>query len=368
MHYNRIKNVAAFLLVFLTLAFFLSACQSQSEIRGTPVVEARLPGSENQPKPAVTAPSQATATPIATNSTVSTVPTVTQKTTALLLATPSADSSYRMKWPTATPVSSQNEVAPRTIDIVLAGLAVHVYIPSYNLPAPTNFQALVALHGMHGNGTGFSQNVIAYAEKYKMVVLSPTFLYNENWHDPKVLAEEDPHLAAKINELVATGQTELGLNFSPHLLLYGFSRGAQLAHRYALLYPEKTLAVAAISGGSYTLPLTQTPEGTSLQFPFGVHNIEVYVQHKFEANQFKKVGFWVEVGGDDNKDNEVSRNFDPYLGKNRLERARNFYNVLKKQGLTCEFRVRPGIGHAVYREGLPEIFNFFEDEVRHSDS
>lgn len=361
MYHNRIQHFATILLTFSLLFVALAACGSEP----TPaIVEARLPGAgasqsvaSPTSKPTRQAPTAtATAATSATSAAISGFAAVTP-----VIATPTS-ASYRMRWPTVTPLSSPvpSTIGPRTFDLVLADIPVRVYMPSYTLPAPTSFQAMLVLHGMHSDGPTFSQSVASYADQFKVVILAPTFSYSENWQDPAVLAEEDPRLAAKLNEIVVAAQTQLELSFNPKLLLYGFSRGAQLVHRYALLYPEKALAVAAISGGSYTLPFMETPNGTSLQFPFGVSNIEKFVGHKFDVTTFKRVAFWVEVGGDDNKDNEVSRTFDPLIGKNRLERARNFYNAVKKQGSPCQFTVRPGLGHTIYREGLTEIFNFFE--------
>ncbi|MCL5958492.1 MAG: alpha/beta hydrolase [Chloroflexi bacterium] len=36
--------------------------------------------------------------------------------------------------------------------------------------------------------------------------------------------------------------------------LYGFSRGSQTAHRFALCYPDHVLVAALMSAGTYTLP------------------------------------------------------------------------------------------------------------------
>jgi pimeloyl-ACP methyl ester carboxylesterase len=154
-------------------------------------------------------------------------------------------------------------------------------------------------------------------------------------------------------------------------LVYGFSRGAQLAHRYALLYPEKTLAVTTIAAGSYTMPfanlsdmnlkVTQVESKNSnlLPFPFGMGDAAKISTRPFNRTAFKKVNFWLEVGDQDTKNSDVPRDFDPYQGANRLERAKAFYGALKQVGNNVSLHIYPNVGHGVSAEMRQQACNFF---------
>jgi predicted esterase len=65
------------------------------------------------------------------------------------------------------------------------------------------------------------------------------------------------------------------------------------------------------------------------------------------------------VGELDTKNSDVSRVFDPYLGANRVERARSFYTSLKQLGVTATFNIYPGAGHEVTSEMRKQACNFF---------
>lgn len=259
----------------------------------------------------------------------------------------------------------------KSLAMVLADIPTQIYIPA-NVSQTQTVQVLVALHGMNGNGTAMSQGLQEYAEKYKWIVVAPTINYDKNWQSVEVVAQEDPVLAFKLNEVLDDLPGILNLKLNHLALIFGFSRGAQLAHRYAMMYPERTLAVTTVSAGSYTLPLSELPNNApkpkeipamgnpnTFPFPYGVGDMAQYIGHPFNRADFKKVKFWVEVGELDNKNSDVSRVFDPYIGANRVERARNFYSSLKQVGVTATFTVYPGAGHEVTSEMRKQACNFF---------
>jgi pimeloyl-ACP methyl ester carboxylesterase len=271
---------------------------------------------------------------------------------------------------TPLPTTAAN-TGSRTLAMVLADTPTQVFIPS-NVSKDQNLQVLVVLHGMNGNGIAMSQGLLEYAEKYKWVVVAPTINYDKNWQNVEVVSHEDPALALKINEMLDDLPGILDLKLNHLALLLGFSRGAQLAHRYAMMYPERTLAVTTISAGSYTLPLSELPTNSpkpkelpttantsTFAFPYGVGDIANYTGHPFNRTDFKKIKFWVEVGELDNKNNDVSRVYDPYIGANRVERARSFYTALQQAGVTATFNIYPGAGHEVTSEMRKQACNFF---------
>ena len=146
---------------------------------------------------------------------------------------------------------------------------VFVYVPP-DVARVQPVRVLVALHGMGGDGPTFSRDLLADAAANHWVLVAPTFAYRDYKDPAQVLADDTanlPRLAALLDGLPA----RTGLVLRPRVLLYGFSRGAQTAQRFATVYPERVLGVVALSAADYTLPSAVAPEGGgALPFPYGV--------------------------------------------------------------------------------------------------
>jgi pimeloyl-ACP methyl ester carboxylesterase len=250
----------------------------------------------------------------------------------------------------------------------LAGLPVAVYLPLENMSTPTAsdrpaVQVLFVLHGMFMNGGAFAKNLLGFARQNHMLLIAPTFHYESNFKDPQIITSEDTTLTAKLNQIAAQIETQTGIPLKLHFLFYGFSRGAQLAHHYAMLFPEKTLGVVAMSGGAYTLPYREYPSdrksGQSLPFPFGVVGLSHYDGHSFDQTTFDRIHFLIEVGANDTNPNDVSRAWDPYIGNNRLIRAQHFYQALKQLGVNAQLTVFPGTFHQVTPAMTKAALSFF---------
>jgi pimeloyl-ACP methyl ester carboxylesterase len=133
------------------------------------------------------------------------------------------------------------------------------------------------------------------------------------------------------------------------VLLFGHSRGAQLALRFTEVHPDEVTAVAAVSAGTYTLPYSRdTRTGEALRFPFGVADLAATDGGQaFDANQFESVPVWIGVGGSDNNVRDVPGAWTPYLGDDRLERARTFTQALQAMGANVELTVFPYADHTL---------------------
>jgi predicted esterase len=237
---------------------------------------------------------------------------------------------------TRTLVRSVPPTAPK-LSVVRASEA----LPEYALYLPTNvttaapLRVLVALHGMGGNGPDFAQHLLPVAERYGWAVLAPTLAYRD-YRDPEQVrrdGEIHPRLKALLDQLPA----RTGLNVAPQVMLYGFSRGSQEAHRFSFMYPEATLAVAGMSAGSYTLPsktFRQNSQDQLLSYPYGTADVD-------------KMSYWIAVGEQDNRMEDVPRQWDPYVGKNRVERAQRFVSALQQFGARAKLTLFPSAAHEV---------------------
>ena len=121
---------------------------------------------------------------------------------------------------------------------------------------------LVAAHGGGGDGLTFWMcdrlQSIAEEQSLKAIVISPSFDKSD------APAEAHPLLGgiSFLNHVLQ--DVHQNYNLHPRILLTGYSRGGQFAHRYALYNPDSVEACAPFCPGSWT-----TPDGRIIISPLG---------------------------------------------------------------------------------------------------
>jgi poly(3-hydroxybutyrate) depolymerase len=262
--------------------------------------------------------------------------------------------------PVAIPLPAETRhtaplVAP-TSDLVFDEFFVHVP-PTIDGP----LQVLVALHGMEGNGPAFARPLRARTDRAGWLVVAPTYPYG-NWQDPtQVAREESAGFLPRLHDFLAELPARTGLELAPRAAIYGASRGGQLAERFAMVYPDQTYGVAALAGGTWTLPLNMTEiEGRRvlLPYPFGAADLRERFGRDLDLAALRRIPFWVGVGGEDRDPAEVPRQWDPYLGSTRVERARTIARRLAELGASVEFTLFPGVGHTLTDEMQMRALDF----------
>jgi pimeloyl-ACP methyl ester carboxylesterase len=193
------------------------------------------------------------------------------------------------------------------------------------------------LHPYTGNGPDIGRPLTPYAEREGWVVVAPTFPYRD-WRDPEMVRKDDAEFMPALHSILAGLEGRTGLALADRALLYGFSRGAQTAHRYALAYPEEVAGVAAFAAGTYTLPKTTWADAgspaASLLYPYGVGDISKYCGKAFDLEAVKHVQFLIGVGSQDHESADVPRNWDKYIGDCRFDRAGSFTQALRDAGVS----------------------------------
>jgi pimeloyl-ACP methyl ester carboxylesterase len=223
-----------------------------------------------------------------------------------------------------------------------------VYVrPPANAPdAP--LQVLVALHGMGGNGTDFGTALASQADANGWLIVAPTIAYGD-WTDPNQIAREDPALIAWLSDYIANLGQRTGLSLQPQVLLFGHSRGAQLALRFTEIHPNQVAGVAAVSAGTYTLPVsTDASTGQALDYPYGIANLaQTDGGQAFNASGFESVPIWIAVGAADTNTADVPAAWNPYIGTTRVQRAQRFVQALRGLGAAVSLTVFPNVGHTL---------------------
>lgn len=240
-----------------------------------------------------------------------------------------------------------------------------VYVPS-DAALFQPVQVLVALHGMGGNGQSFSQELLSTAERNGWIVVAPTVKY-QDYKNPALVLQDDVTSLPRLKVTLDALPKRLGIATREKVLLYGHSRGSQAAQRFATFYPEQVLGVAALSAGSYTLPLkTMLVNGRSrtLPLPYGVADMRTHLGRDFNYEAFRRIPFRISVGQRDNNPDQTPSAWDPYLGRNRVERATSYTKVLRDIGMKGTLLiVYPGAGHNVTPQMQAEALAFLRQVV-----
>ena len=92
-------------------------------------------------------------------------------------------------------------------------------------------------------------------------------------------------------------------------------------------------------------------------------DIESTFHYPLNFSDIRKLSFFVVVGADDNKPGEVAREFDPYVGKDRVERAKVFSDKLKGLGVETKLAIFPNTGHEVTGDMRRDAVTFIRDHI-----
>lgn len=263
----------------------------------------------------------------------------------------------------ALPAYSIAVLAPREISV--AATAEHpaytVYTPGGPDIANASQITLMVMHGMGGNGPGIAASILPFARAQGWTVVAPTVPYGD-WRDPSQIVGEVLGLQPQLAKLLDAVPAETGVTISPQVMLFGFSRGAQAALRFSLLYPERVQAVAACSAGTYTLPaksvLSEAGLTIAAPLPYGIADIEQRAGRDVQASAMAGVRFLISVGANDNREGDVPRQWDQFLGKTRVERAQRFAAQLAQFGLPARAVVVPDTGHELSGPMMEQVNAF----------
>jgi len=226
---------------------------------------------------------------------------------------------------------------------------VYVRVPNTTAAAAGEpLQVLVALHGMGGNGADFGGALAAQADEHNWLIVAPTVGYGD-WTNPDQISREDPSLIAWLSDYLINLSQTTGVAVQPKVLMFGHSRGAQLALRFTEIHPDQVAGVAAVSAGTYTLPLVKDAStGKTLNYPYGIANLaQTDGGQSFNRSGFTAVPIWIGVGGTDTNAADVPPAWTPYLGNTRVDRAQRFAQVLQSLGADVSLTVFPNTGHTL---------------------
>lgn len=192
-----------------------------------------------------------------------------------------------------------------------------VYLPP---TAGENAPLLVTVHGVSRNADEHVRLLSAYCDQYGVVLVAPLFSaedfpkYQQLGH-----AGQSKRADLMLNAIIAEAAAVAGIECES-FYLFGYSGGAQFAHRYLMAHPHRVAAAVVAGAGWYTLP------NPTRRFPFGTRMSKSLTDLRFDAEEFLSIPVTVIIGAEDTATAGVrsSAKLDSEQGTNRLDRARNW--------------------------------------------
>ncbi len=250
----------------------------------------------------------------------------------------------------------------RCVCAAAPNLPVWIYRPRHEISAD---RVIVVVHGISRASHHLFEQFKGLADRMGCTLLAPEFSPDE-FPAYQTLGQRDAFSRSDLalNAFITAWQ-DARQQVAVRSHLYGYSGGAQFAHRYALLYPARVLSLAITSPGWYTCP-------DRAAYPYGLKDWPVCLGQP-DLSGFLDLPILVMVGEQDTQRDSSLRKgkrLDRQQGPNRLVRARTWVAAVVErqqlQGATrpVQLQILPDQGHdflqnAQQSDMLERIFVFW---------
>lgn len=234
-----------------------------------------------------------------------------------------------------------------------------LYVPK-DYYSRDSLDLLVLIHQSRRNASEIRIPFISFAQEHSCIILAPLFPIAPN--DPRDSAgykllkgndvRYDKIVLSMIDE-VAARYTRVNVD---RFFLFGFSGGAQFAHRFAYLYPQRLKALACGAPGSQTLP------DETRSYPEGVKDLEQVFGLRMAWQLLSNVPTMFVVGENDTDTSYATargRILDPSIQNGRLGATTRLEESWRGAGANCHLHIVSGVSHQE-NELLGSVVDFFK--------
>ena len=234
---------------------------------------------------------------------------------------------------------------------------------------PATASLLVAVHGISRNSHAMVRWLGDYADRHNFALLVPHFdktVYGD--YQRLGRCGRGRRADQALLAMLADAEPVLGAAVCRRFALFGFSGGAQFAHRFAYAYGNRLQCLVCAAAGWYTAP------DPAVGYPYGLGATRRLPGLAFDAAALLRIPSLTLVGAlDCRRDPALRQNprLDGQQGKNRYCRARWWHHTLQTRAREAhlhEFQELPGTGHdfvdAMLHGGLGERLFAFVDRYR----
>lgn len=225
------------------------------------------------------------------------------------------------------------------------------YIPvAHQLERRTDASLIVLVHGSSRNPRAYRDEFAEFAEARGCFLLAP--LFPMNLADPvpdeqyKYLVGEQLRYDIALLSMIDEFSAITGTSFS-EVLMFGFSGGAQFAHRFFYVHP------GALSGLSIGSPGFITLTTTEHDWWLGLRNLKALFGVELDEEAMRCVPVQLICGADDNIDYEIYSRQELGMdapayrgyGKNRIQRINALRRAYDEIGVSSELALVPQAKH-----------------------
>ncbi|HEX6852727.1 MAG TPA: hypothetical protein VF139_15125 [Candidatus Polarisedimenticolaceae bacterium] len=197
-----------------------------------------------------------------------------------------------------------------------------IYVPASAAPgAPV----LVAVHGISRNVLEHTVVFSPLCEEQGAVLVAPVFTPDQHMDYQRLGRRHRGHrVDLLLHRFLAEAGSLSGADVA-QIHLFGFSAGAQFAHRYLMAHPDRVARAAVAAAGWYTFP------DHSRKYPYGIRPGRSLEGVNFNPERFLRVPVEVLIGHNDVGSSNVRRSerLDAQQGTNRVERARSWVAAMR---------------------------------------
>jgi predicted peptidase len=212
-----------------------------------------------------------------------------------------------------------------------------------------NAPLVVVQHGTSRAAAQYRDNLRAFADEYRAVILAPLFpaglVDPDDLHNFKFISYEGirfDHALLRIVDEVASRFPVAGDRF----FLHGFSGGGQFTHRFLYLHPDR------LAGASIGAPGRITQIDDSLPWWLGSQDFQARFGQPIDVEALRKVPIQMVVGEKDIETWEINNRGESNwmdgaekTGNTRIERLRTLEANFAFHGIDVRFDIVPGVAH-----------------------
>lgn len=216
----------------------------------------------------------------------------------------------------------------------------YVYVPSSGGAAAP---LLVVVHGISRNAQVQAESFPELCERFGAVMAVPVFGVESRDYQRLGRSGRGPRSDAALDAVVEEVAMRTGCKASS-FHLFGFSGGAQFAHRYTLAHPHRVTRLVIVGSGWYTFPDPRA------RFPYGIRRSPELPGVRFDPEEFLRVPIAVMVGERDTETSSLRNTprVNRQQGKTRVERAQRWVAAMR------EAAEKRGLPPLVTLEVIPE--------------
>lgn len=221
----------------------------------------------------------------------------------------------------------------------LPGRRYFLYVPSSS-DERVAVRLLVIMHGYRRLAGAYARQFTAFADEHRSALLAPVFPYPERFQQLGIGDDSfraDLCLLDLVDEVSGTVRVDAGA-----FDLFGFSAGAQFAHRFLYLHPERLRSVVVAAPGTVTLPTER------YGWPNGMAGLDGLAGVQVDLDRVRQVRALLIVGEHDVGDGNLNTlDAANRFGRTRLERARTLHAAWQAEAIGHDYVEVPGLGHVL---------------------